>query len=94
MCTHCSCGPIRKALESKAVRQAKLIRVEGNQSEFSDLIGHTGRLRIDPNNLTPNLNWFNANGDIVQLARARVTENGKEVKVFTTLGNVFVFNLE
>lgn len=67
--------------------RAKLVNVQGDQEEFSDLIGETGTLFLSKGN-----NWFAAGGDCVELQRKRLTkrENG-DIRLSTHLGNRFTF---
>lgn len=68
---------------------AKLVAVEGNQEEYADLIGVTGRLHLNPKCC----NWFGNGGDSVEFRRKRVTRKEDKIRVHTKLGNVFVFRL-
>lgn len=75
------------------IREAKCIGIEGDEDgEFSDLVGTTGKLRIDPKSSDSAVNWFNGGGS-VNFTRKRVNEKEGVVKVFTKLGNVFKFKL-
>ena len=70
--------------------QAKLVKVEGNQVEHADMIGQTGRLFLSPGN-----NWFAPKGwsESLEMKRKRVTKKGNTIRVSTSLGNVFVFEV-
>lgn len=72
---------------------AKCIQVEGNQEEFSDLIGSIGKLRLDPVSKDPAVNWFTG-GNTVNFVRKKVVVKDGIVKVFTRVGNCFTFRLE
>jgi len=75
------------------IRQAKCIGIEGDEDgEFSDLVGTTGKLRLDPKSKESVVNWFDGGGS-VNFTRKRVVEKDGEVKIFTKLGNVFKFRL-
>ena len=67
---------------------AKLIGVEGDQEEFADLIGETGRLFLSPGN-----NWFSpkGSGESLTMTRKRAAEKDGKIRVSTKLGNVFIF---
>ena len=68
-------------------QKVRLDSVEGDQSEFSDLIGKTGQLFISDDH-----SWFNVkHGGCVSLYRKRVTIKGDKIRVSTKLGNVFNF---
>jgi hypothetical protein len=79
------------------IRQAKCIGVDGDEDgEFSDLVGTSGKLRLDDNSMDSAVNWFDSfssGGDMVGFARNRVAEKDGVVKVFTKFGNVFKFRL-
>ena len=70
--------------------QAKLVKVEGNQAEYADMIGETGRLFLSPGN-----NWFAPTGwsESLEMKRKRATKKGNTIRVSTLLGNVFVFEV-
>lgn len=75
------------------IREAKCIGIEGDEDgEFSDLIGTTGKLRLDEKSMDSAVNWFDS-GESVNFTRKRVHEKDGEVKVYTKLGNVFKFRL-
>jgi len=75
------------------IRQAKCIGVEGDEDgEFSDLVGTSGKLRLDDKSMDSAVNWFDGGGS-VNFTRKRVAEKDGVVKVFTKLGNVFKFRL-
>ena len=75
-------------------RQVKLIEVQGDQEEFSDLIGLTGTLRLDDKCTDSAVNWFSpGGGDVLSIVRKRVVEKDGKVSVFTHLGNKFVFKI-
>ena len=75
------------------IRQAKCIGVEGDEDgEFSDLVGTSGKLRLDDKSMDSAVNWFDGGG-WVNFTRKRVAEKYGVVKVFTKLGNVFKFRL-
>lgn len=69
---------------------ARLVGVEGNQEEFADMIGTTGRLYLNTGN-----NWYGpkGSGESITLTRKRVTRKDDKVRVHTKLGNVFTFRL-
>lgn len=69
---------------------AKLVGVEGDQEEFADMIGTTGRLYLNTGN-----NWFGPKGssESITLTRKRVTRKDDKIRVHTKLGNVFTFRL-
>lgn len=66
---------------------AKLVSVEGDQAEYADMIGQTGRLYLAPGN-----NWFGS-GESLTMNRKRASKKGDRVRVSTHLGNVFVFQV-
>ena len=74
------------------IRTAKCISVEGDDGEFSDLVGTIGKLRIDDKSMDSAANWFDG-GNSVNFTRKRVTEVGDQIKVFTKLGNIFKFKV-
>ena len=75
------------------IQEAKCIGIDGDEDgEFSDLIGTTGKLRLDKKSKDMAVNWFSG-GSSVGFARKRVIKKGDEVKVFTHRGNVFKFRL-
>ena len=66
---------------------AKLVKMEGNQEDYADLIGLEGRLYLDKNN-----NWFGTSGGgCLTLSRKKVTQKANLIRVSTHLGNVFYF---
>jgi hypothetical protein len=69
---------------------AKLVSVEGDQAEYADMIGQTGRLYLAPGN-----NWFGPKGwgESLTMSRKRASKKGDRVRVSTHLGNVFVFQV-
>lgn len=69
---------------------ATLVGVEGDQAEFADMIGTTGRLYLNTGN-----NWYGpkGSGESITLTRKRVTRKDDKVRVHTKLGNVFTFRL-
>jgi hypothetical protein len=67
--------------------KVKLTAIEGDQEEFADLIGTTGKLFLEPDR-----EWYHpAAGEPVVLKRKRVVREGDRIQVFTHLGNVFTF---
>jgi hypothetical protein len=65
----------------------KLISVTGNQEEFGDLVGTTGKL-----NLVHGREWYHPTGaESVVLTRKRVSWKDGVIKIWTKLGNVFTF---
>jgi hypothetical protein len=75
------------------IREAKCIGIDGDEDgEFSDLIGTTGKLRLDEKSKDMAVNWFSG-GSSVGFSRKRVLEKDGVVKVYTKLGNVFKFRL-
>lgn len=73
----------------KIDKQVRLKSVEGDASDFTDVIGKTGRLYMDGQN-----NWFNAfNVDVITLVRKRVSVKDGIIRVATKLGNTFVFQV-
>jgi len=69
---------------------ATLVDVRGDVCEFSDLIGLSGTLYLSEDNST---NYFNPGGaEWLEFRRKRVTRKGGQVRVFTHLGNTFVFD--
>lgn len=75
------------------IRTAKCIGVDGDEEGFSDLIGNTGKLRIDPESKDPAVNWFDDGGGSVNFALDRFTEVNDRIDVFTRLGNTFKFRV-
>lgn len=69
---------------------AKLVRVEGDQEEYADMIGQTGRLYLSPGN-----NWFAPSGwgESLTMSRKRASKKDDRIRVSTHLGNVFVFQV-
>jgi hypothetical protein len=76
-----------------AIRKAKCVEVRGDEADdLEDLVGTTGNLSLDPNSKESTVNWFDG-GDSVNFARKKVVEKGNIVKVYTSYGNVFEFEL-
>ena len=69
---------------------ARLVSVEGDQEEFADMIGTTGRLYLNTGN-----NWYGPKGSAspLNLARRRVIRKGDKIRVHTKFGNIFTFRL-
>jgi len=70
--------------------QATLVGVEGDQAEFADMIGQTGRLFLAPGN-----NWFGPKGwgESLTMTRKRASRKDDKVRVSTRLGDVFTFRV-
>jgi hypothetical protein len=67
--------------------KVKLTAIKGDQEEFADLIGTTGKLFLEHDR-----EWYHpATGEPVVLSRKRVVKKGSRIQVFTHLGNVFTF---
>ena len=67
-----------------------LVAVDGS-SEFDDLLGTSGQIRIDADAIDPALNWYVSGDDSIQFVGREAKKEGNVITVKTKLNNTFRF---
>jgi len=70
--------------------KVELIEVQGDQVEFADLLGCSGKLEMEGER-GYSVFYPENRGDWLHMSKIKSRKEGDKISIFTTLGNKFVF---